>query len=110
GEAPGGYFIEFELRAFPRKTFPARVFFMSNRADPLTHMFEAKAFVPPSAVREILKKDDGDILPGYTARIRAPLPAKLNAIVVPEESIRHTERGNIVFRPRPANDKDLSEG
>src|SRR5205823_3157941 len=30
GEIPGGYFINFELRAFPRREFKARVFFISN--------------------------------------------------------------------------------
>ena len=40
-----GFPVEFEVRPLPRKTFQARVFYMSTVGNMDTHMFECKAEV-----------------------------------------------------------------
>src|SRR5262249_30819721 len=42
--------------------------------------------------------------PGYSAKVRCPLPGSSSSLVVPEECLRASERGWIVFRPRPERD------
>lgn len=37
--------------------------------------------------------------PGFTAKIRFPMRSAPNAVVIPEESVRHSEKGVIVFVP-----------
>jgi RND family efflux transporter MFP subunit len=101
GEAPAAYRIEFELRPYPNQTFHGRIFYMSTVASPDTHMFECKAEVPRRAYKEGLR-------PGFSAKIRCPLPTTANSLVIPEEAVRSTERGPIVFRPRPIYKEDGS--
>jgi multidrug efflux pump subunit AcrA (membrane-fusion protein) len=55
-------------------------------------MFECKAEVLAPA-------NDSELRPGFTARIRIPLRTNADACIVPEESIRATERGFIAFVP-----------
>lgn len=99
GDGPAAYRIEFELRPFPRQTFHGRIFYMSSVASPDTHMFECKAEVP-------LRGDQGDLRPGYTAKIRCPLPGDALSYVVPEEAVRASERGFVAFRPKRASNKE----
>src|SRR5262249_42273812 len=40
-----GFALEFTVTAYPKRTFPARVFYLSTVASPDTHMFECKAEV-----------------------------------------------------------------
>jgi hypothetical protein len=37
--------------------------------------------------------------PGFTAKIRFPMRSSPNAVVIPEEAVRHTEKGVIAFVP-----------
>jgi multidrug efflux system membrane fusion protein len=99
GETPAKFQLEFELRPFPRKTFYGRIFYLCTVANPDTHMFECKAEVPQHG-------RPGDLRPGYTAKIRVPLPGTPSSVVIPEEAVRASERGFIAFRPRPVKDKD----
>jgi multidrug efflux system membrane fusion protein len=94
GETPAGFKLQFTLGAFPRQTFTGRIFYLSTVASPDTHMFECKAEVPVRGVKEELR-------PGYTARITCPLPGHESVPIVPEEAVRASERGDIVFRPKP---------
>jgi RND family efflux transporter MFP subunit len=88
---PSGLDPEFALPAMPQRSYRARIFYLSTVANPDTHMFECKAEVlaPPG---------EQDLRPGFTARIRLPLQTA-DATLVPEESLRATERGFIVFTP-----------
>jgi RND family efflux transporter MFP subunit len=92
GDVPSGYDPEFTVLPFPNRTFRGRIFYLSTVADPSTHMFECKAEVDMSNVNVELK-------PGFTARIKLPIQSTLTACVVPEESVRATERGFVVFEP-----------
>jgi multidrug efflux system membrane fusion protein len=97
---PGTFAVEFKLMAFPRETFRARVFFMSTVADPDTHMFQCRAEVArrgPSGI---------ELRPGYTAHIHVPLKGSPHACIVPEEAIRASERGFIVFVPERKAGRD----
>src|SRR5262249_12062755 len=92
--------------------FHARVFFMSTIADPSTHMFEVKAEIlingklfglhPDKALRDELR-------PGYTAKIRFPLRSNPDAVIVPEEAVRASERGFLAFVPVKQVRKDGKE-
>jgi RND family efflux transporter MFP subunit len=100
GDVPSGYDPEFTVPlAYPNRSFRARLFYLSTVADPTTHMFEFKAEVDTRNI-------DVELRPGYTARIKQPVHSILNACVVPEEAVRTTERGNVVFEPegRPGPD------
>jgi RND family efflux transporter MFP subunit len=96
---PSGFDPEFTLPAFPQRSFVGRIFYLSTVANPDTHMFECKAEVISAA-------NDAELRPGFTARIRVPLRSNPNACIIPEESVRATERGNIAFEPvqRPGRD------
>jgi len=91
GEVPSGFDPEFSVLAYPDRTFRARIFYLSTVADQSTHMFECKA--------EVVSSMGIELKPGYTARVRFPVRNNPNACVVPEESVRATERGFIVFEP-----------
>jgi multidrug efflux system membrane fusion protein len=57
-------------------------------------MFECKAEVPRTGGQT-------DLRPGYTAKIKCPLPGNPFSHVIPEEAVRASERGFIIFRPKP---------
>ncbi|MBI1832395.1 MAG: efflux RND transporter periplasmic adaptor subunit [Planctomycetes bacterium] len=46
--------------------------------------------------------------PGFTAKIRFPMKSSPNAVVVPEESVRYTEKGVIAFVPEEVRKSDGS--
>ncbi len=84
--------VEFTVRALPNHRFSGRIFYMSTVANPDTHMFECKAEVP-SLVKGFR------LQPGFSATIRYPLQTNMDACVIPEEAVRPTERGFVVFVP-----------
>jgi RND family efflux transporter MFP subunit len=92
GNVPSGFDPEFTVPAFPNRSFRARIFYLSTVADPATHMFECKAEID-------LRDVDVELKPGFTARIRLPVLSTLHACVVPEEAVRATELGFVVFEP-----------
>jgi RND family efflux transporter MFP subunit len=96
---PSGYDPEFRLVALPQHGFHARIFYLSTVASPETHMFEFKAELQ-------VQKLPVELRPGYTARIRIPLRSNPGACIVPEESVRASERGFVAFVPtrRPGRD------
>jgi membrane fusion protein, multidrug efflux system len=100
GEVPSGYDPEFVAQPLPRRTFRAGIFYMSTVADPTTHMFECKAEIEPCTLGFAC------LAPGFSARIRFPLETAPDALVVPEEALRATERGFIVFEPAPRQTRD----
>jgi multidrug efflux system membrane fusion protein len=100
-QVPSGFDPEFTLQAYRNRTFRARCFYLSKVADPSTHMFECKAEIDTRGL-------DVDLEPGYTARIRIPLESNPAACVVPEEAIRASERGFIVFVPTQRLGRDGS--
>jgi RND family efflux transporter MFP subunit len=99
GETPANFKLEFELRAFPDRKFHARIFYLSTVADPSTHLFECKAEVPARTL-------GGHLRPGFTAKIRCPLPGRPTSVVIREESVRASERGFVTFRPKAVRNKD----
>jgi len=96
---PFAYEMKFSLRALPRENLFARLFYISSVASPDTHMFECKGLIVPSGLSAQLR-------PGYTAKIICDLPGKKDALVVPEESVRASEKGFIIFQPVPRTTAD----
>lgn len=97
---PSGYDPEFSVPSMPKRTFRGQIFYMSTVADPTTHMFECKAKI------DATDPQFNALKPGFTARIRYPFESTPDAVVVPEESVRATERGFLVFvvEKRPGKD------
>jgi multidrug efflux system membrane fusion protein len=99
GETPAHFKLEFELRPFPDRRFHARIFYLSTVADPSTHLFECKAEVSTRTL-------GGQLRPGFTAKIRCPLPGRPTSVVIREESVRASERGFVAFRPRAVKNRE----
>jgi RND family efflux transporter MFP subunit len=87
--------LEFELGALPQRKFEGVIFYISTVADPQSHMFECKADVV-SPVPEMR--------PGLFARVRIPTGKHQDACVIPEESVRASERGFVAFVPERRSD------
>jgi multidrug efflux system membrane fusion protein len=102
-QIPSGYDPEFTVPSLPKRSFRAEMFFMATVADPTTHMFETKSLVDPR------DRDFAKLKPGYTARIKFPYESTEDAVVVPEEAVRATERGWLVFVVKKVKAKDGSE-
>ncbi|QEL13817.1 efflux RND transporter periplasmic adaptor subunit [Limnoglobus roseus] len=102
-QLPSGYDPEFSVPSLPRRNFRATIFYMSTVADPTTHMFECKARIDGTDPHFAALK------PGFTARIRFPYESTPDAVVVPEESVRATERGFLVFVVEKRAGKDGPE-
>lgn len=98
-DLPSAFDPEFVAVSLPKHKFRARVFYLSTIGDPTTHQFECKAEI-------VLTDGSPTLLPGFTARVRIPLETKPNAILVPEEALRSTERGWLVFVPEKRVGKD----
>ena len=88
---PSGYDPEFSVPSLPKRSFRGQIFYMSTVADSTTHMFECKARIDGT------DPHFASLKPGFTARIRFPYESTPDAVVVPEESVRATERGFLVF-------------
>jgi multidrug efflux system membrane fusion protein len=99
GETPAHFKLEFELRPFPDRKFHGRIFYLSTVADPSTHLFECKAEVSTRTM-------DGQLRPGFTAKIRCPLPGRATSVIIREEAVRASERGFVAFRPRAVQNRD----
>ncbi len=115
-----GFDPEFEVFALPGQVHLARIFYMSTVGNMDTHMFECKAEVLgwryKAPKNEDASKKNGDsspksdrkplevfstpkLWPGFTAKIRFPMRSSPNAAVIPEEAVRNTEKGFVVFVP-----------
>lgn len=102
-QLPSGYDPEFSVPSLPRRSFRGTIFYMSTVADPTTHMFECKARIDGADPHFAALK------PGFTARIRFPYESTPDAVVVPEESVRATEKGFLVFVVEKRAGKDGPE-
>jgi multidrug efflux system membrane fusion protein len=100
GEVPAGYDPEFTIHALPNRLYRAGIFYMSTAGDPSTRMFEFKAEIDPRTLG--LRA----LYPGYSAKIRVPVQTNANALVIPEQAVRATERGFIVFEPVLSTNRD----
>jgi RND family efflux transporter MFP subunit len=78
-----GQEIAFSIRSAPGRTFKARLFYLSQKADPVTRAVECKAEVrePGAALRA-----------GTYAQVRIVTGTE-NSIAVPERAVLHTEKG-----------------
>ncbi|HVJ81051.1 MAG TPA: efflux RND transporter periplasmic adaptor subunit [Planctomycetia bacterium] len=81
----------FTLEALPGREYRAKIVFLSTVADPQTHMFECKAEIdePDAAMR-----------PGLFARVKIATDKRTGACVAPEESVRPSENGFVIFVPK----------
>jgi RND family efflux transporter MFP subunit len=104
GRLPIGATIFFRLGPFPKHEFKARIFYLSRVANLDTHMFECKAEI--EALATMVDGKPIEMKPGYTARIKCQLRSEPNAITIPEESVRASERGFIAFVPEHRRDRD----
>jgi multidrug efflux system membrane fusion protein len=104
GRLPIGASILFRLGPFPKHEFKARIFYLSRVANPDTHMFECKAEIDAQTTR--IDGKPIEMKPGYTARIKCQLRSEPNAITIPEEAVRASERGFIVFVPEQRRGRD----
>ncbi len=101
-QIPTGSDPEFQVLALPGQEYRARIFYLSTVANAETHMFECKAEVlgwkhsPSSAKHGSMLTN---LWPGFTAKIAFPLRSNASALVIPEEAVRNTERGHVVFVP-----------
>lgn len=101
-EIPSSFDPQFTVPPFPNRIYRGHLFYLSRVADPTTHMFETKTEIDPRTF------GFNDLSAGYTARIRFPLKTNPDALVIPEEALRATERGFIVFVPEKRIAKDGS--
>src|SRR5262249_46234364 len=93
GGEPGAVQLGVEVRGVPGPQVPPPLFFLRPPARPPTPPFEGKAQGP---MREMV----GQLRPGFTAKIRCPLPGRPTSLVIPEEAMRASERGFVVYRPK----------
>jgi membrane fusion protein, multidrug efflux system len=100
GEVPSGFDPEFVVQALPNRMYRGGIFFMSTTGDPSTRMFEIKAEIDARSIGLL------DLYPGYSAKIRIPVQTTNDAMIVPEEAVRATERGFIVFEPVLRTNRD----
>jgi hypothetical protein len=85
-----------------------------TRPEPVKKADEKKSLEPigPFNSQSKLMKKSLDVFsipklwPGFTAKIRFPMRSSPNAAVIPEESIRNTEKGFIVFVPEAQTRSD----
>jgi multidrug efflux system membrane fusion protein len=85
------------LATLPQKKFQARVFYLSTVADPQTHMFECKAEIT---------EPDSEMKPGLFARVQITTDQHRDACVIPEVSVRASERGFVAFVPEQKTTAD----
>lgn len=82
-----GQEIGFTVRSAPDRTFPARLFYLNQKADAATRSVECKALV--------LEKSDA-FRAGYFAQVRI-VTGRHESVAAPEGAVLHTERGPLVY-------------
>lgn len=82
-----GQEIRFQVRSAPGTMFRARLFYLNQKADPVTRTVECKA--------EVLDRSDV-FRAGYFAQVRT-VTGKQRSLAVPERAILHTERGFVLY-------------
>jgi membrane fusion protein (multidrug efflux system) len=80
--------VSFSVRAFPAKTFHAKLFHMDSTADPTTRMVECLATVTDA---------DAALRPGFFAEVNVEISRSDAAILVPEGALLATEQGFVGY-------------
>jgi RND family efflux transporter MFP subunit len=79
--------VQFRVAALGDELFPARLYHVSDVADPATRQVEILAWV----------KNPGVLKPGFFAEVTLSTESKKGALVVPEGAIQASERGFITY-------------
>jgi RND family efflux transporter MFP subunit len=85
--AKEGDAVAFKVAALGDQEFPARIYHVSDVADPTTRQVEVLAWV----------KNPGVLKPGFFAEVTLATESKKGALVVPEGAIQASERGFIAY-------------
>jgi multidrug efflux system membrane fusion protein len=85
--ARDGDTVTFRVAALGPDEFPARIYHVSDVADPATRQVEVLAWV----------KNPGTLKPGFFAEVTLATASKKGALVVPEGAIQASERGFITY-------------
>ncbi len=85
--AKEGDTVTFKVTALGPDEFPARIYHVSDVADPTTRQVEVLAWV----------KNPGTLKPGFFAEVTLASASKKGALVVPEGAIQASERGFITY-------------
>ncbi|HET7292184.1 MAG TPA: efflux RND transporter periplasmic adaptor subunit [Vicinamibacteria bacterium] len=86
-QAKEGDTVTFRIGALGEESFPARIYHVSDVADPTTRQVEVLAWV----------KNPGVLKPGFFAEVTLATASKQGALVVPEGAIQASERGFIAY-------------
>lgn len=89
-----GQEIQFTVRSAPGATFRAKLFYMNQKADPVTRTVECKA--------EILDRSEV-FRTGYFAQVKI-VTEKQKGLTVPERALLHTEEGLVIYVVAPGKD------
>ncbi len=85
--AKEGDTVNFRVAALGSQDFPARLYHVSDVADPATRQVEVLAWV----------RNPGVLKPGFFAEVTLATDSKKGALVVPEGAIQASERGFITY-------------
>lgn len=86
-QAKEGEGVTFKVAALGDESFPARIYHVSDVADPTTRQVEVLAWV----------KNPGVLKPGFFAEVALATASKKGTLVVPEGAIQASERGFIAY-------------
>jgi membrane fusion protein, multidrug efflux system len=86
-QAKEGEGVTFKVAALGDESFPARIYHVSDVADPTTRQVEVLAWV----------KNPGVLKPGFFAEVTLATASKKGTLVVPEGAIQASERGFIAY-------------
>ncbi len=79
--------VSFKVGALGDQEFPARIYYVSDVADPTTRQVEVLAWV----------RNPGVLKPGFFAEVTLATESRKGALVVPEGAIQASERGFITY-------------
>ena len=93
-----GQEITFDVRAFPERSFTAKVAAIDIRADPGTRNLLLRARITEA----------GALVPGMFASLRVDLGADRTVVTVPETAVTYTLQGNTVYVIEPGENGGLT--
>jgi membrane fusion protein, multidrug efflux system len=79
--------VTFRVAALGQSEFPARIYHVSDVADPTTRQVQVLAWV----------KNPGALKPGFFAEVTLATETKKDALVVPEGAIQASDRGFVTY-------------
>jgi RND family efflux transporter MFP subunit len=85
--ARDGETVTFRVAALGERDFPARIYHVSDVADPTTRQVEVLAWV----------KNPGVLKPGFFAEVTLATESRKAALVVPEGAVQASERGFVTY-------------